>query len=227
MTDESLNYFNNILGGKTEFIVNLIKHRQKLFTSEFSRIIFCQPESLAHRQNAGFEKIKVSFPRVELLNGLPNVSKLNLDLNHLPCLIIIDDQMTALLDSSEILDLVSIKVHHMNLSVILVLHNFFAPSKYGKSITRNLNYLVFFKNPSDLRELRNISCQITPTHPTFMQANFNFLSERFPNDPSHYVIVNGHHRSKVTNMHIYTHIFPNDSNVINPIFFFPNPNYKK
>ena len=60
-----------------------------------------------------------------------------------------------------------------------------------------------------------------------MQANFNFLSERFPNDPSHYVVVNGHHRSKVTNMHIYTHIFPNDENVIKPIFFFPNPNYKK
>jgi hypothetical protein len=213
--------------GKTEFIINLIENRTQLFTSEFSRIIFCQPETLAHIESKAFERIRKSFPRVELLNGLPNISKLNLDLNHLPCLIVIDDQMTALLDSSNILELLTIKVHHFNLSVIISLHNFFAPSRYGKSITRNLNYLVFFKNPSDLRELRNISCQITPTHPTFMQTNFNFLSERFPNDPSHYIIVNSHHQSKMNNMHIYTHIFPNKSNEMQPIFFFPNPKYKK
>ena len=135
--------------------------------------------------------------------------------------------MTTLLESADVLNLISVQVHHMKLSVIIVLHNFFAPSKYGKSITRNLNYLVFFKNPSDLRELRNISCQITPTHPTFMQTNFSFLAERFPNDPSHYVIVNGHHRSQMTNLQIYTHIFPDSNNETRPIFFFANPNYKK
>ena len=216
-----------LLGGKTEFIIQLIENRQKLFTSEFSRIIFCQPESLAHRPNQAFERIKASFSRAELVNGLPNVSKLNLDLNNLPCLIIIDDQMTTLLESADVLNLISVQVQHMKLSVIIVLHNFFAPSKYGKSITRNLNYLVFFKNPSDLRELRNISCQITPTHPTFMQANFSFLAERFPNDPSHYVVVNGHHRSQMTNLQIYTHIFPDSNNDTKPIFFFANPNYKK
>ena len=204
-----------------------MKHRQELFTSDFNRIIFCQPESLAHRQNKAFEKIKQAFPRAELVNGLPNVSKLNLDLNNLPCFIIIDDQMTTLLNSAEILDIVSVKCHHFNLTICIVLHNFFGPSKYGKTITRNLNYLVFFKNPSDLRELRNISCQITPTHPTFMQANFDFLTERFPNDQSHYVIVNGHNRSRMTNMQFYTHIFPNVSHEIKPIFIFPTPNFKK
>ena len=58
------------------------------------------------------------------MNGLPNVSKLNLDLNNLPCFIIIDDQMTTLLDSPEILDIVSVKCHHFNLTICIVLHNF-------------------------------------------------------------------------------------------------------
>ena len=44
--------------GKTEFIVKLVQQRQNLFTSEFSRIIYCQPESLSHRQNDCFERIK-------------------------------------------------------------------------------------------------------------------------------------------------------------------------
>lgn len=96
--------------GKTEFIINLVENREQLFTSEFSRIIYCQPESVAHRQNLCFERIKKSFSRAELVNGLPNVSKLNLDLNNLPCLLIIDDQMTAVLDSSAMLELLTVKV---------------------------------------------------------------------------------------------------------------------
>lgn len=96
--------------GKTEFIVKLVQQRQNLFTSEFSRIIYCQPESLSHRQNDCFERIKKSFSRAELVNGLPSVSKLNLDLNNLPCLLIIDDQMMAVLDSAEMLDLLTVRV---------------------------------------------------------------------------------------------------------------------
>ena len=135
--------------------------------------------------------------------------------------------MTTLLNSAEILDIVSVKCHHFNLTICIVLHNFFGPSKYGKTITRNLNYLVFFKNPSDLRELRNISCQITPTHPTFMQTNFAFLAERFPNDPSHYVFVDGHFRSKHPDLFVRSHIFPDNEGKIKPIIFFPNNELKK
>ena len=95
--------------GKSEFIVNLVKYRHLLFTSEFSRIIYCQPEILSHRSNSCFEKIKASFSQAELVNGLPNISKLNLDLNSLPTLLIIDDQMTTFLDSPAMVDLLTVK----------------------------------------------------------------------------------------------------------------------
>ena len=97
------------LGGKSEFIANLVKYRSLLFTSQFSRIIYAQPESLAHRPNSCFEKIKKTFLTAELVNGLPNISKLNLDLNNLPTLLIIDDQMTTLLDSPSMVDLLTVK----------------------------------------------------------------------------------------------------------------------
>ena len=99
----------------------MVKFRDLLFTSKFSRIIYSQPESLAHRPNTCFEKIKKTFLTAELINGLPNVSKLNLDLNNLPTLLIIDDQMTTLLDSSAMVDLLTVKVHHFNITTVFTL----------------------------------------------------------------------------------------------------------
>ena len=207
--------------GKSEFIVKLIEHREKLFTSKFVRIIYCQPESLAHVNNTFFQRIKLAFPSAELNSGLPNISKLSLDLNTLPCLLIIDDLMTEFLDSPAMVQLLSVQVHHFNLSTIFTLQNFFATSKFGKTIMRNVNYKVYFYNRLDLRELRNISCQIVPQCPSFMQSNFNFLYKKFPNDVSHYIFVDGHFKSKVPSLYVRTHIFPDEKNEIKPIIFFP------
>jgi hypothetical protein len=216
-----------ISGGKSEFIANLVRNRERLFTSKFTRIIYCQPESLAHQTNECFQKIKAAFFTAELVNGLPDISKLNLDLNHLPCLLIIDDQMADFLDSAQMTSLLTIKVHHFNLTTLFTLQNAYFSSKYGRTISRNVNYKTYFYNRLDLRELRNISCQISPTSPNFMQANFDFLLQRYPSDPSHYIVIDGHHRSKMTNMHVYSHIFPDEQNEIKRIFFFPNPDYTK
>jgi hypothetical protein len=204
-----------------------VENRQKLFTSEFSRIIYCQPESLAHRPNPSFKRLQKAFGAAELINGLPDISKLNLDLNQLPSLLIIDDQMNELLDSKSFVDLLCVKCHHFQICTIFTLQNYFASSKFGRTISRNVNYKVFFFNRVDLREIKNISMQISPSSPDFMQSNFNFLFEKFPNDPSHYIIVDGHYRSKMRVMYVRSRIFPNFNNVIEPIFFFPNPEYKK
>jgi hypothetical protein len=201
--------------------VKLIEHREKLFTSKFVRIIYCQPESLAHINNTFFQRIKTFFPNAELHNGLPNISKLNLDLNTLPSLLIIDDLMTEFLDSPFMVELLSVQVHHFNLSTIFTLQNFFATSKFGKTIMRNVNYKVYFYNRLDLRELRNISCQIVPHCPSFMQSNFNFLYKKFPHDPSHYIFVDGHFRSKLPSLFVRSHIFPDQDGDIKPIIFFP------
>jgi hypothetical protein len=207
--------------------VNLIENREKLFTSRFVRLIYCQPEALAHKNNKFFERIRSFFPSAELVNGLPDIPKLNLDLNTLPVLLIIDDLMVEFLDSPQMVNLLSVQVHHFNLSTIFTLQNFFATSKFGKTIMRNVNYKVYFYNRLDLRELRNISCQIVPQCPSFMEANFNFLFKKFPTDPSHYIFVDGHFRSKFPSLFVKSHIFPDKNGDIKPIFFFPNIEYKK
>ena len=96
-----------------------------------------------------FQRIRSVFPTAELNNGLPNISKLNLDLNTLPALIIIDDLMIEFLDSPQMVELLSVQVHHFNLTTIFTLQNFFATSKFGKTIMRNVNYKVYFYNRVD------------------------------------------------------------------------------
>ncbi len=98
--------------------MNLIKFQENLFTSKFCCIIYCQPEALNHCHSEIFEKLKQEYPGIEIYSGLPNVSKLHLDIDNLPKLLIIDDQMQDLLNSSSMVDLFAVQVHHFNIRLL-------------------------------------------------------------------------------------------------------------
>jgi hypothetical protein len=208
--------------GKSEFICNLIRYREIMFSSKFHRIIYCVPETLIYKQNSIFQKLQAEFPQIELNFGLPKISALYLDCNHLPCLLILDDLMNGILNSNEMAELFSIHVHHYNISVIFTLQNFFAPSRYGRTIARNLHYKVFFFNRIDVVELRHISVQIVPTSPNFLLNCFKLLEKKFPNDYSHYILIDGHGKSQIKQLAIRSNILPDKNNKITPVIFFPN-----
>ena len=207
--------------GKTSFMCNLIENRDKMFTASFERIILCQHENLSFRHNETFERLRKTFPIIELVSGLPNISKLKLDMNpSVATLLLIDDLQTEFLESQDMLHLLSVSVHHFNISVCYTLQNFFAPSRFGKSLSRNVNYKVFFYNRLDLTELRHISLQITPNNSTFLQSCFNFLLSQFPND-RHYILVDGHFHSPTPQLFVRSNIFPKEeTGEIEPIIFF-------
>lgn len=210
--------------GKSQLMAQFVEYRKLLFDldTDFHRIIYSQPEVLAHRPNPIFEKIQSSFPTAELCSGLPDISKLQLDLNSAtgpPSLVIVDDQMTQFLDSSLMVDLMTIKSHHHNISIWISLQNYFCSSKHGKTIMRNISIKVFFYNRLDLTELKNISSQIVPKNPNFLESCFNFLFRKFPNDPSHYILVDG--KSKARSFFVRSRILPEKDGYVRPIIFFP------
>ncbi len=207
--------------------MNLVKFRKDIFTTDFHRIIYCQPESLSSKNQAYFNRLKSEFPMIELCEGLPNIGKLNLDFNVLPTLILIDDLMSPFLQTESMVDLVTKFVHHFNISVCFTLQNYYAPSRFGKTLIKNCHYRIFFYNRIDQRELTTISSQIANA-PNFLAANFKFLFNKFPNDPSHYLLIDGHSRSNLGPLWCRSHIFPKEKGgEINPIIFFPNPDYNK
>lgn len=62
------------------------------------------------KKNETFDRIQKSFQNIELVNGLPNITKLKLDVNtSVPSLLIIDDLQTSFLDSQEMLQLLTYK----------------------------------------------------------------------------------------------------------------------
>ena len=96
----------------------LVKYREELFEAKFERIILCQHENLSYRHNETFERMKEDFPNVELVSGLPSVSKLKLDHSkESPALVLIDDLQSEFLSSAEMVHLLSVQVHHFNISV--------------------------------------------------------------------------------------------------------------
>jgi hypothetical protein len=91
---------------------------------------------------------------------------------------------------------------------------------------KNILYRVIFFNRIELLELRNISIQIMPNVANFMHSNFQFLQKTFPNERA-YILIDGHSESKMSQMHVRTHIFPEEDGEIRPIIFYANPNRRK
>lgn len=213
--------------GKSEFIVELLKHKELLLSVNFERVFYFTPESLFLRHNEIFEKLKLSCPNIQHISGLPDIIKLNLIHDRSHKLLIIDDLMNEFLSTESMVQLLSVDVHHFNISVIFTLQNFYAPSKFGKTIARNVNYRVLFYNRMDLRETRNISLQIS-NQPNFLLESFEFLLKEFPHRPP-YIIIDGHFRNRHKFLFVKSHIFPandyssNNETEFKPIFFFPKP----
>lgn len=204
--------------GKSEFIVQLIKYQSQLFSSNFTKIFYCVPETLSLSSNPIFDSLKKYAPNIQLIIGLPDVSKLQLKFDKLPKLIIIDDLMTEFLSSHEMVRLLSVEVHHFNISTIFTLQNIYAPSRFGTTLSRNINYKVLFCNRLDLREMRNLSIQIC-NQPSFLSESFEFLFREFPNQVA-YIVIDGHIKAKFKKLFVRSQIFPIE-NEIKPIFFFP------
>jgi len=138
--------------GKSTMLLNIVKFRKEICTQNFSRIIYCQSNSFSLKNQLFIKKLQKEFPTLELHQGLPKLAELNLTLNNIHTLLLIDDLMEEVLNSSSMVQLSSNDVHNYNISVIFVLQNYFAPSKYGKTLVRYCHYKVFLTI-----ELRNLN----------------------------------------------------------------------
>jgi len=205
--------------GKSQWILKLIQNRTNLFTTHFVDLIYCIPDNLSFSHNPIFSEIQKSFPTAQIHIGLPDVTKLNLTFDNSPKIVIIDDLMTEFLNNYDMIKLLSVEVHHFNITTIFTLHNMFAPSKFGRTLTRNLNYKVLFSNRLDVKEIRNVSLQIC-NQPNFLHDAFSFLFKEFPSEPP-YIVIDGHIKSRYKEFFVRSQIFPQNDHEIRPIFFFP------
>ena len=77
--------------------------------------------------------------------------------------LVLDDLMDEGSNDKRVLDLFTKHSHHQNVTVLYLCQDMFLVGKYAKSISRNAQFIVAFKNPPDQPGVRNVLLQSFPT----------------------------------------------------------------
>ena len=77
-------------------------------------------------------------------------------------ILVLDDLMLEGGDDKDILNLFTQYSHHLNVTVFYLYQDMFSKGEYAKTISRNAQYIIVFKNPRDNVALRTL---LTEMHP--------------------------------------------------------------
>jgi len=113
------------------------------------------------------EKLEVFSKEHKSIEFEPNLPKIK-DVEN--CLIVFDDYMTKMSgeDNRFFTDFVTREVHHINASVILILHNMF--SKNMRTISLSTTYIVFFKQVRDKTTVKILGKQMFHCFPGYLDS---------------------------------------------------------
>lgn len=176
--------FSMIIGGpsgcgKTELISKLIFNVDSLITPLVDKIIFHYGV-----WQTGFTKLQ---GKVIFKEGLPTeddlIPKASDKMEHVLC--IIDDLMSEN-DKKFVADLFTKGSHHWMISVVYITQNIYEKaSKYYRTMSLNTDYLIAFKNPRDMSQIRYLSQQAFPHNPKLLTEIYNMETKQ----PHSYLLV--------------------------------------
>ena len=107
---------------------------------------------------------------IEFAQGLPDLSEDLREINpKFHNVLVFDDLMSKATDSP-VLSTLFTQGRHRNASVILLLQNMFPNGKFNTDISRNAQYMVLFRSPSDRKQMDIIAERI------FAKDKSNFMS---------------------------------------------------
>jgi hypothetical protein len=124
-------------------LVELIKHRDKVFSRQFSKVIYSIPDKNMDVNADVIKALQESFPNLQVETEfstpekwglIPNFQKENI-------LICIEDQYARLSASKDFSELLTIHSHHHNISVICSTQNYFTNSKISTTLLRQYTYI--------------------------------------------------------------------------------------
>ena len=140
--------------------------------------------------------------QIEFQHGLPDWSEslqeLDPEIHHI---LVFDDLMNQAVNSP-ILSRLFTQGRHCNASVILLMQNMFPKGKYNTDISRNAQYLVLFRSPSDRKQINTIVDRI------FAEDRFKFMQiySKATSIPYGYVLIDNHPRTDPENQ-VVTDVF--------------------
>ncbi len=115
--------------GKSQLILELLRNRDLVYTSKFTRIVYSLPEDSAHLHQDYLADLRQACPELEVVEGLPDLSALELRVDKRPKLLILDDLIQRAFNSQTYLTLATQDSHHCNISLIISTQNIFLPTR--------------------------------------------------------------------------------------------------
>ncbi len=144
--------------GKTTHVKRLLENT-KLFDPPPEKILYCY----GHWQHL-FEDMRESVHNVHFHHGLPTQQDIErfADGNHNA--IVLDDLMAEIVKDEEMQHLFTRNSHHKNLTVLYWTQNAFCQGKCARTISLNCAYVILFKNPRDIYQIKLMGRQIGLSH---------------------------------------------------------------
>jgi hypothetical protein len=192
--------------GKTVFIQKLLKAPHLYMSDTPSKVVWCY----GIRNEKQMENIENNSKLpIEFIEGLPDLSQLS-ETDERP-LVVCDDMMTIAGKNPEIANLFTKGCHHRNISIILVLQNFFHRAPFMRDIHTSCNYIVIFKNPRDNAQIMYLERQCFPQWKKYLIESYHHTCSR----PHGYLVIDLK-QSTPNDRRLMSGIFPPET------FFFMN-----
>ena len=165
--------------GKTVFVTKVLEYANQTIDPLPQRIIWCYSQ-----WQPLYQAMLSMIPGIEFIRGVPpnmeNDSFLDVNSRNL---IVLDDLMSDIGKDQRITDLFTKGSHHRNLSVIVLMQNFYEPKTV--TIRRNAHYLVLFNMPGDQQQVKTMSQRMFPHKPNYMMEEY----KRATSKPYGYLLV--------------------------------------
>lgn len=207
------------MAGKTLLIMEMLKHRKQLFTTEFDRIFYFMPMNLRSQQDDFIKKLEAVVPRIQIEHSAPKIEMFNY--SNLAKLIVLDDMMGQIFTDQEYEDLFTQYSHHTSLSIIFTSQNYFA-AKASRTIMRQLPYKIIFNDRGQPSYIESISKQITGKTQALPEIFRRLEKECDDENPvliQPYVLHDSHPNSPLRMYTLRTGILPNEDGKIIPRIF--------
>ncbi len=146
--------------GKTSLVIDIINNKEELFDPiPIDIYIFFSEEQPLYN--------KIKYP-IKLIHGIPdqNICKKIV----VPSLFIIDDNMEKI--DQVISNIFTKYAHHKNLSVILIMQNYYNKNEFQRTININTTYNIFMKNPRNKLAVMQLAKEAFPGNTKYVMESY-------------------------------------------------------
>ncbi len=157
--------------GKTHFLTNLLLNSEETIDKPIQRVVYCYGAPVPDT----FKKLRTKYPHLEVHEGINPDLIFNPMVNNV---IILDDLMLDTVKSDTVCNYFTKTSTKFNLSVILLTQNLFQQGSFARTISRNTNYIIYFKNPRDAMQIQILARQMFPGKSNVMLESFRDATSR-------------------------------------------------